>query len=77
MARSILLALVLTACTHSNQISTPGGGRGYEIDCPRIGACYERAGEMCSRGYSVVDSRERWLNATGTATRIEMVVACK
>ncbi|MDP2322646.1 MAG: hypothetical protein Q8N51_01275, partial [Gammaproteobacteria bacterium] len=54
----VLMAGFLAACggASSREINTPGGSRGYVVECADPADCYEEAGRLCASGYRVVDS---------------------
>lgn len=35
----------------------PNGKLAYSMECKTLDACYVKAGEMCPKGYAIVDSK--------------------
>jgi hypothetical protein len=81
--------LLLTACAsiQPQQFVGPSGKVGYSMRCSGMGrtleACYQKAGEMCPRGYSIVErgssvaSIPQANNTPLITTRESLVVECK
>jgi hypothetical protein len=70
LAACLLLA-VLTACATAKQIVGPSGTPAYSIRCGAAvaDACYEKAGEVCPNGYTVLNSQgSRYLGQIGSAS---------
>ena len=86
-----IFAMLLTACTKTQQIYAPDGRVAYALSCGGAAlswnSCLERAGEICkAAGYEVLDRREapRFVaNITptggmaGTTSDRSMVIACR
>ena len=53
----VLAAFVLSGCATSKAINGPDGKMAQLIECrgASIGACYEKAGEVCPAGYLLLD----------------------
>jgi hypothetical protein len=68
-----LLALAAAACATSRQAADTSRAGEYEISCGYFGwyICYDRADQLCPRGYRVVAENEDHFG--GRSTRI----ACK
>ncbi len=65
-----LLVTVLTACATSTQMVGPSGTPAFAIKCGAgvIDACYQKAGEVCPSGYTVLNSQgSHYLGQIGTA----------
>ena len=65
-----LLATVLAACATATQIVGPSGTPAFSIRCgaAAVEACYQKAGEVCPSGYTVLNSHgSRYLGQVGTA----------
>lgn len=68
----IILAGVLTVgCTAEikpNSMLGPNGKTAYSMQCSGMGrsleACYQKAGELCPKGYQVVDQANRTVAIT-------------
>lgn len=58
----LALAAALAGCATSTEIRGPGGQVSHLIDCSGaavpLGACYEKANELCPTGYNVVDAQQ-------------------
>jgi len=66
-----LVVTVLSACATSTQIIGPSGSPAYAIKCgaAALTACYEKAGEICPNGYSILTSDgARYLGQLGSAS---------
>lgn len=62
---------VLAGCATSKQIVGPNGTPAHSIRCgaAAVDACYEKAGEVCPNGYSVLNSQgSRYLGQVGSAS---------
>ena len=57
---TVLLSLAAAGCATSQQASDTGRAGEYQISCGYFGwyICYERAGQLCPRGYKVVSESE-------------------
>jgi hypothetical protein len=72
--RSLLacsLVALITGCATSKQIVGPNGVAAHSIRCGAAvaDACYEKAGEVCPNGYTVLNSQgSRYLGQIGTAS---------
>jgi hypothetical protein len=65
-----LVGALLFACAMSKQIIGPSGSPAYAIKCgaAALGACYEKAGEICPGGYNILTSDgARYLGQLGNA----------
>lgn len=56
----ICVIFVLAGCATSTEMYLPEGSKGYNISCDgtmqSMGACFQKAGELCgSRGYTLLD----------------------
>ena len=51
------LSSLVIACARATPVITPNGNQGYSISCGAavLDKCYEKAGEVCPRGYEVLD----------------------
>lgn len=53
------LSLLVSACATSTRMYGPDGKEMHLIECPGmavpLGACFEKANEVCSKGYFLVD----------------------
>ena len=73
----LIISLFLSACAsiEPHQFVGPNGGVAYSMKCSGAGrtldACYQKAGELCPKGYSIVNSE-----AIVTA-RNNLAVECK
>jgi hypothetical protein len=56
----IVLWSVLAGCATSKDVMAPSGKMAHLIKCgsARIDLCYEKAAEVCPKGYSIVADRE-------------------
>lgn len=53
---AVLIALLAVGCTKVTNVVTPSGNQGYALSCgSRADRCYEKAGELCPKGYNVVN----------------------
>lgn len=86
MKKFLLLtqSIVFTAaCSTAQTMKLPNGKLGYYVKCPRsIQNCYEKAAEVCPKGYEVQDktNNSKILHYAGTLTTVkkfEMMVQCK
>ena len=70
---AVLLSLAAAGCASSQPVNEPGRTGEYQISCGYLGwyICYERADQLCPRGYKVVAENEDHFG--GRSTRI----ACK
>ena len=58
----LIFSALLASCVQTQAFRGPGGGNAYSMRCgTNMSACYEKAGEMCPKGYTVID------RATGMA----------
>src|SRR5262245_42339708 len=73
MIRKIILLapLLLTACAVAKPTNLPDGRQGLSISCDGQGVgmnvCWEKAGELCPRGYDIVN-KEHESTPTGSTT---------
>ena len=77
MNRYLFAAVALAAlggCASSRTVHGPGGKAAHSIRCGSavIEACYEKAAQLCPRGYTIVD---RPMPAAGMPT--QMLVECQ
>ena len=51
-----MFLFVLEGCVRTQEFKGPNGRTAYSMSCGnRLGACYERAGEVCPNGYDILD----------------------
>lgn len=68
------VALLLSGCgtIEPKIMAGPNGKPAYSMQCSGMGrtleACYEKAGELCSNGYFVLDQPNRTVGVTNPAT---------
>ena len=59
----ILAALFLVGCASATKVMSPNGKPGYSVECNgtavSMTACYEKAAEVCPKGYIVVNQENR------------------
>jgi len=62
----LLLVLVLTqGCVRTQEFRGPSGRLAYSMQCgANINRCYEKAGEVCPTGYTIID------RSTGTGAAL-------
>ena len=88
MNRLILIVFVLhlAGCATAKQVMTPDGKPGYSITCNgtavSMTVCYEKAAEVCPKGYSVVDKQNQSgfvvsKNYMGSTSNKGIFVECK
>lgn len=68
---ALFLAAILAACATSKQIVGPNGTPAHSIKCGAgaVDSCYEKAGEVCPNGYTILDSQgSRYLGQIGSAS---------
>jgi hypothetical protein len=55
-----LLAIALTGCATSREVHLANGWLAFEINCggplSGFGNCLDKAGDVCTRGYEVLDA---------------------
>lgn len=70
-AAVFLILIFVGACTTAKQIVGPSGMPAYSIKCGATdsGACFEKAGEVCPKGYTILNSQEsRYMGQIGDAS---------
>lgn len=81
----LILATIGYGCTTHSVMMMPSGEQGYTIECKKVKSrCFERAAELCPKGYKMVDSQG---SSTGSAlmgnglmvhgNRFELMIRCK
>lgn len=59
LAISLLLTLAITGCATSRPVMGPNGKLAQVIDgCRTAAQCYEKAAEVCPRGYAFINTHE-------------------
>lgn len=86
-AMAMLAGLLMTACSiQPVPFTGPNGGVAYSMKCSggmlSMDKCYQKAGELCSRGYRIIDSssttRVFGVNgAIGSARDERLAIECK
>lgn len=52
----LLVSLLLASCVQVQQFRGPSGGPAYSLRCGgNLDACFEKAGEICPKGYTIFD----------------------
>ena len=71
--------LIVGCAATSEKIITPSGKKGYSIDCgAHPQKCYKKAGELCLRGYDVIDTTAQPVFIGDTLmSKNHMVIECK
>ena len=84
MRFSIILLAALSACAAVEPVpfTGPSGGKAYSMRCSGMGrtldACYQKAGEVCPNGYTIVDRRSSVVASGGVAAPdYRLAVECK
>lgn len=72
-ALPLLLVAALSGCASSTPVMGPSGKTNHSIRCGAalINACYEKAAELCPKGYDVVDRPTRMVGPN------LMMIECK
>ncbi len=84
----LLLIILLSGCMAitPNEMRGPNGKTAYAMKCSgfgrTLGACYEKAGEICPSGYTVVDRASSVVGVpsnggTIMAPQHSLVIECK
>ena len=67
----LVLAFILTGCAVSREVRLADGWPAFEIKCggplASFGDCLEKAGDICPRGYDVLDKLGGELPTSATA----------
>ena len=51
-----MLLFVLEGCVSTQEFKGPNGRTAYSMSCGnRLGACYQKGGEVCPNGYDILD----------------------
>lgn len=81
---TILVSLVtfLLGCASASKVMTPSGKMGYSIECNgtavSMTVCYEKASDVCPRGYNIIDTNSRAGFSGGYATSHKGIfIECK
>lgn len=71
--------ILLAGCTTVSQVRGPDGKVAYAVNCRADrGACFQKAGELCPTGYTLLDASQGLVMAgTVMAPRNEMLFSCK
>lgn len=86
MIKLLILSTVLffVSCTSSKKIMAPSGKEGHMVTCPRnVSNCYEKAAELCPKGYNEISKSDSSSGATVignnivTSKKFEMMIECK
>tara|TARA_B110000444_G_scaffold185718_1_gene174842 strand:+ start:264 stop:521 length:258 start_codon:yes stop_codon:yes gene_type:complete len=78
----ISIILIIGGCASASPITLPSGNQGFVVDCSGTAfnwsSCYEKAGEVCSGGYDILEKdEERVMIGTAPGINRLLVVACK
>lgn len=76
---ALSLAAFLGACTTVNEVRGPDGRVAYSLDCGADrGGCYQKAGELCPAGYTMVDAAQGVVATSAVLMpKNEMLISCK
>ena len=74
----IALAIISGCASHApKEFTGPNGRQAYAMRCHNSG-CYERAGQLCRGGYTILDSSSGPVGVGGVvSTRREIAFECK
>jgi hypothetical protein len=68
----LVAAMILAGCATSSETVLPSGARGYSISCSGSALtwaqCYQKAGDLCPRGYKIVEQEGQAPGATVVAS---------
>ncbi|MBL7663816.1 MAG: hypothetical protein JNM93_01690 [Bacteriovoracaceae bacterium] len=76
---SFVLLSVLLGCATAKKIMAPSGNEGYLIqDCSSAEACYEKAAEVCPKGYKLHNNSNDVDSINGQVyTSTTLLIECK
>lgn len=79
---AIAALMVLAGCATASPVALPNGVMGHSIECSALADCYNKAGEVCGGGYSIIatDGREVPVMTGGafyTVSNRTLIVQCK
>ena len=58
---TILSVLLLGACTSVKPMMAPSGAQGFKVWCEIPSQCYDKAAEVCPKGYVIeADVKDHW-----------------
>lgn len=81
MRLALLLSMVAVAgCASTPEPFTgPNGRTAYSLSCNRLGYCYEKASNLCPKGYDSVGQGSRFAMLPNgmAATRTSLTIECR
>jgi hypothetical protein len=80
----LLICVLVQGCAgiEPRSVTGPSGKQAYTMQCSGLGrtldACYQKAGELCPKGYNIVDRPAGVVLVEDMATtRYGLVIECK
>lgn len=71
------VALVIGGCVTVKPVALPSGKAGHLITCSDSAQCMNKAAEICSGPYEIVQTQSTVAGANGyIGTQLEMAVSC-
>lgn len=70
----------VSGCATAQPVTTPGGGKGYIVDCSStsMSACYTKAGEVCgAKGYKVFEKSDLLATSLISGADKHLLIQCK
>jgi hypothetical protein len=84
---SLALIAILAGCATATETKGPSGSKAFFVKCGSavMSACYEKAAEVCPKGYAIVDNQgnpNAFINATGSTAMVvrgpnQLFIECK
>ena len=80
---SCFMALFVMGCVSTQEFKGPNGKTAYSMDCGNhLNACYQKAGEVCPTGYTILDRASGTMavpfgGAIVAAPRHNLAIECK